>query len=123
MLGLQGICLLILPHASSTVLFFLLAAVVYHCYGGFGTMPATAGDYFGVKNAGAIYGPMIIAWSLAGVAGPFIASALIGDDGNYSTAYTTLGIIALIAVGLTFITRMPRPRPSSDEEAAPARAT
>ena len=43
-----------------------LGAVIYLCYGGgFGTMPATAGDYFGVKNAGAIYGLMLIAWSIA----------------------------------------------------------
>jgi len=127
MLGLQGVCLLILPHAGSAVLFFVLAAVVYLCYGGgFGTMPATAGDYFGVKNAGAIYGLMIIAWSLAGVVGPVIASALIGDDGNYGnygTAYTTLGIIALISVGLTFLTRMPRTRQSADKGTLGARTT
>ena len=41
-----------------------LGAVIYLCYGGgFGTMPATAGDS-GV-NAGAIYSLMLIAWSIA----------------------------------------------------------
>jgi OFA family oxalate/formate antiporter-like MFS transporter len=116
MLGLNGVCLLLLPHASNAILFFLLAAVVYLCYGGgFGTMPATAGDFFGVKNAGAIYGLMIIGWSIGGVVGPVIAAALIGDDDNYTLAYTTLGIIALAAVVLTFITKMPRTRQSSDE--------
>lgn len=97
-------------------MFFLLAAVVYLCYGGgFGTMPATAGDFFGVKNAGAIYGLMIIGWSIGGVVGPVIAAALIGADDNYTLAYTTLGIIALAAVVLTFITKMPRTRTSPDE--------
>ena len=116
MLGLQGICLLILPHASNAVLFFVLAAIVYLCYGGgFGTMPATAGDYFGVKNAGAIYGLMIIGWSLGGVIGPVIASALIGEDKGYGTAYTTLGVIALASVVLTFLTRIPRTRQSAEE--------
>lgn len=44
MLGLQGVCLLIIPHASNAVLFFILAAIVYLCYGGgFGTMPARQG--------------------------------------------------------------------------------
>lgn len=48
MLGLNGLCLLLLPHAGNAALFFILAAVVYLCYGGgFATMPATAGDYFG----------------------------------------------------------------------------
>ena len=111
MLGLQGICLLILPHAANAVLFFVLAAVVYLCYGGgFGTMPATAGDYFGVKNAGAIYGLMLVGWSLGGIIGPIIASALIGGDRNYTLGYTTIGIIALASMILTFITKVPRAR-------------
>ncbi len=111
MLGLQGICLLILPHAGNAALFFVLAAVIYLCYGGgFGTMPATAGDYFGVKNAGAIYGLMLVGWSLGGIIGPVIASALIGGDRNYTVGYTTIGIIALVAMLLTFVTKIPRAR-------------
>jgi OFA family oxalate/formate antiporter-like MFS transporter len=52
MLGLQGIAFLLLPHAHNAALFFVLAAVIYLCYGGgFGTMPATAGDFFGVRSA------------------------------------------------------------------------
>jgi OFA family oxalate/formate antiporter-like MFS transporter len=110
MLGLSGACLLLLPHAGNAVLFFVLAAVVYLCYGGgFGTMPATAGDFFGVKHAGAIYGLMLIGWSLGGVVGPLLAAKLIGDN-NYTLAYTTIGIIALASVALTLITKLPRRR-------------
>jgi OFA family oxalate/formate antiporter-like MFS transporter len=113
MLGLQGVCLLILPHASNAVLFFILAAVVYLCYGGgFGTMPATAGDFFGVKYAGAIYGLMLIGWSLGGVIGPIVISALIGEDKSYTIGYTVIGIIALAATVLTFITKVPARRRS-----------
>jgi len=115
MLGLQGVCLLVLPHASNAVLFFLLAAVIYLCYGGgFGTMPATAGDFFGVKNAGAIYGLMLIGWSIGGVIGPIIASSLIGGERNYTLGYTTIGIIALAGMILTFITKVPRARRTAD---------
>jgi OFA family oxalate/formate antiporter-like MFS transporter len=111
MLGLQGVCLLILPHASNGALFFILAAVVYLCYGGgFGTMPATAGDYFGVRFAGAIYGLMLIGWSLGGVIGPIIASSLIGSTKSYTLAYTVIGIIALASMVLTFITKVPKAR-------------
>jgi OFA family oxalate/formate antiporter-like MFS transporter len=107
-LVLQGVCLILLPHASNMVLFAVLAAVVYLCYGGtFGTMPATAGDFFGVRNAGAIYGLMLIGWSLGGVIGPLIASALIGEEKSYTVAYTTIGVIALAAVALTFVTKVP----------------
>ena len=111
MLGLSGFSLLAIPHASSPAVFFILAAIVYTCYGGgFGTMPATAGDYFGLKNAGAIYGLMLVGWSLGGVLGPVIAATLIGDVGGYTTAYTTIGIIALAATALTFIAKPPKRR-------------
>jgi OFA family oxalate/formate antiporter-like MFS transporter len=116
MLGLQGICLLLIPHARNAALFFILAAIVYLCYGGgFGTMPATAGDYFGVKHAGAIYGLMILGWSLGGIVGPLVISALIGSDKNYNRAYTTIALIAIVAIALTAITKLPRTRQSARE--------
>jgi OFA family oxalate/formate antiporter-like MFS transporter len=116
MLALQGVAFLLLPHAHNAALFFVLAAVIYLCYGGgFGTMPATAGDFFGVRNAGAIYGLMIIGWSIGGVVGPQIAASLIGDTKNYTSAYTVIGIIALVALVLPLITRIPRTRQSAGE--------
>jgi OFA family oxalate/formate antiporter-like MFS transporter len=113
MLGLQGACLVILPSASNAALFFILASVIYLCYGGgFGTMPATAGDFFGVKNAGAIYGLMLIGWSLGGVIGPIVISTLLGGDGrpDYGLAYRVVGILTLAAVALTLITKVPKQR-------------
>lgn len=108
MLSLQGVCFLALPYASSAALFAVLAAVVYLCYGGgFGTMPATAGDFFGLRNAGGIYGLMIVAWSAGGVAGPLLVAGLISGD-NYTTAFTTIGVIALAAIILPLVTRAPR---------------
>ena len=118
-LAVEGGCLLLIPHVQNAVLFFILAALVYLCYGGaFGTMPATAGDFFGVKYAGAIYGLMLIGWSLAGVVGPLIAAALIGSDRNYTSGYTTIGIIALVAIIIPVITRMPRTRDSATDGVA-----
>lgn len=113
-LALQGVCLIVLPHADSIVLFSILAAIVYLCYGGtFGTMPATAGDFFGVRNAGAIYGLMLIGWSLGGIIGPIVASALIGQEKAYTLAYTTIGVIALVSVLLTLVTKVPAARETS----------
>jgi len=115
-LGIQGVCFLLLPHFHSSAIFFILAALIYLCYGGgFGTMPSTAGDYFGVRHAGAIYGLMIIGWSLGGVVGPQIVSRLIGSNKDYTTAYTTIGIIALVAMVIPLITKIPRKRQSADE--------
>jgi MFS transporter, OFA family, oxalate/formate antiporter len=119
MLGLQGIGLLLIPHASDAVLFFILAAIIYLCYGGaFGTMPATAGDYFGVRHAGAIYGLMILGWSLGGIIGPLIISALIGDAKNYTLGYTVVAVISLLSILLTVITKIPRARQDVHEDLA-----
>lgn len=108
MLGIQAACFLIIPHASSAALFALLAALIYLCYGGgFGTMPATAGDFFGLRNAGAIYGLMIVGWSIGGVVGPQIVAAL--QDGNsYTAAFTVIAVLALAAMALPLITRPAR---------------
>jgi OFA family oxalate/formate antiporter-like MFS transporter len=117
-LAIEGVCILLIPHAHNAVLFFILAALVYLCYGGaFGTMPATAGDFFGVKHAGGIYGLMLIGWSLGGVVGPLIAAKLIGTDKDYTTAYTVIGIIALVAIILPIVTRIPRTRKNASEGA------
>ncbi|SDU81402.1 MFS transporter, OFA family, oxalate/formate antiporter [Microlunatus sagamiharensis] len=122
-LAIEGVCLLVLPHVGNAVLFFVLAALIYLCYGGsFGTMPATAGDFFGVKFAGAIYGLMLIAWSLGGVVGPLITASLIGPDKAYTTAYTVIGIIALVGVVLPLITRIPRTRKTATEGSLGAEA-
>lgn len=106
-----GSSLLLIPHAEGPVVFYLLAAVIYLCYGGaFGTMPSTAGDFFGLKNAGSIYGLMLIAWSIGGVAGPLLSSAMIGTtpEGNYVLAFSTVGIIALAGAVLPLVTKRPR---------------
>ncbi len=57
-------------------------------------MPSTAGDFFGVKNSGGIYGLMLIGWSIGGVVGPLLISWLIGEDQAYTMAFTVMGIIA-----------------------------
>ena len=108
-LGIQGVCLLLIPHASSAALFAVLAALVYTCYGGgFGTMPSTAGTFFGVKNVGAIYGLMLVGWSIGGVVGPLLIASLIGSDKAYNLGFTVIGIITLVALVLPLITKKPR---------------
>ncbi|MEU6207725.1 MFS transporter, partial [Micromonospora musae] len=110
----------ILPHAGAFAVFAVLAALVYLAYGGgFGTMPATAADYFGTPNAGAVYGAMIVAWSIGGVVGPLILSGLFEASGeSYTLPFTVIAIIALVALVLPPITKLPTPpsgpRPHSE---------
>ena len=97
----------------------MLAALVYLCYGGgFGTMPSTAGKFFGVKNVGAIYGLMLIGWSIGGVVGPLLIASLIGSEKAYTLGFTVIGIITLVALVLPLVTKPPR-RPD-EASAAPS---
>lgn len=110
-LGIQGVCLLLIPHVGSAALFAVLAALVYTCYGGaFGTMPSTAGRFFGVRNAGAIYGLMLIGWSIGGIVGPLLISSLIGEQKAYTLGFTVVGIIALAGMALPMLTKKPAAR-------------
>jgi MFS transporter, OFA family, oxalate/formate antiporter len=120
MLALQLVCFAILPWASAFALFAVLAALIYLAYGGgFGTMPATAADYFGTPNAGAIYGAMIVAWSIGGVVGPLLTAALYdADNQSYTLPFLVLAAIALVSLVLPRITRMP----SEPATVAPATA-
>lgn len=104
--------LLALPHAGSPAMFVLLAAVIYTCYGGaFGIMPSTAGKFFGVTHAGAIYGPMLIGWSIGGVMGPLLVAGLAGSgERNYVLAFSVMGIIAAAGTLLPLATRPPSRR-------------
>ncbi|GAA1242010.1 MFS transporter [Janibacter melonis] len=110
-LAIQGLALIAIPHAGNVAIFYVLAALIYLCYGGaFGTMPSTAGSFFGVKNAGGIYGLMLIGWSIGGVVGPLLISALVGEDKAYTVGYTVVGIIALVGAAIPLITKKPAGR-------------
>jgi OFA family oxalate/formate antiporter-like MFS transporter len=104
-LAVEGAALLFLPHTTGAW-FLALAALVYLCYGGaFGALPSAAGAAFGLRHAGAIYGLMLVGWSLAGVLGPLLASALVGEAGNYRLAFSVLGALAVAGVALPFACR------------------
>ncbi len=109
-LVLEGAALIVLPHARGVWL-VVLAAVVYLCYGGaFGTLPSAAGATFGLAHAGAIYGLILIGWSLAGVVGPLVGAALAGASG-YALAFGVLGAAALLGAVLPLaLGRLGRPR-------------
>ena len=78
-------------------------------YGGaFGTMPSTAGRFFGVRNVGAIYGLMLVGWSIGGVVGPLLVANLIGNDKNYTLGFTVIGIITAVSLVIPLVTKKPR---------------
>lgn len=113
-LGLQGLALVAIPHASNVLLFYVLAAVIYLCYGGaFGTLPSSASSFYGLRHSGAIYGLMLIGWSIGGVIGPLLISWLVGEEGAYTVGFTVVGVLAVVGVLIPVLTRRPGPRPEA----------
>ncbi|HET6698940.1 MAG TPA: OFA family MFS transporter, partial [Nocardioidaceae bacterium] len=120
-LGIQGVCLLLIPHVGNEALFAILACLVYLCYGGaFGTMPSTAGRFFGVRYVGAIYGLMLVGWSIGGIVGPPLIASLIGEDQAYTLGFTVMGILALVSLILPLVTRKPGHEPTRAQTRTPA---
>ena len=73
----QGILFILIPFLPGTILFSIASCYVLLCYGGgFGTMPAQTADIFGTRRMGKIYGPILTAWSAAGIASPMFYSLL-----------------------------------------------
>ena len=111
MFVLDAAAFAILPFASAVALFVTLAALVYLNYGGgFGTMPATAADFFGTRNAGGIYGAMVIAWSIGGVVGPLVIAWLTEATGGFRTPFLIIAGISLVSAVLPLVTRAPADR-------------
>ncbi len=111
MFALQVVCFALLPSASTLAVFAVLAAIVYLCYGGgFGTMPATAADFFGTKQVGGIYGAMIVGWSIGGVIGPLLIAALRDATDGFSVPFYLLAALALVSAAVPALTRPPAER-------------
>jgi len=97
-----------------------LFAVVLLCYGGgFGTMPSFTADYFGTKFMGMIYGWILLAWGLAGVAGPIFAARVKDLTGSFGRALPYVAVMLVAAAVLPLVTRRPRQR-EAEPAAAPA---
>jgi OFA family oxalate/formate antiporter-like MFS transporter len=96
---LQAGAFALLPTMGHFAAFLVPVAVIALCYGGgFGTMPAFATDVFGAKNAGAIYGAMLTAWSAGAIAGPLLIASI-----SYRTAFSVIAGTLVLAAGLPLI--------------------
>ncbi|MHA6203638.1 OFA family MFS transporter [Dyella soli] len=66
-----------LGHMGLAGAFVAAVCVILTMYGGgFATVPAYLSDIFGTQMVGAIHGRLLTAWSVAGIAGPFLIAAV-----------------------------------------------
>ena len=100
----QSFAFCLLARIGDFAQLLLLSGIIGLCFGGgFAVMPAFAADFFGAKNAGAIYGAMLTAWSAGCAAGPLLIASI-----DYRAAAAVIAGAMLAGVPLTlslFVTR------------------
>ena len=89
---------------QEVLLFYILVAVVYWCYGTQLSVFASAtADLYGTRNLGLNYGVLFTAWGAAGILGPMIAARVYDASGGYRYAFYAASGLAVVAfVSLTF---------------------
>jgi OFA family oxalate/formate antiporter-like MFS transporter len=90
------------------VLFYLLAAVVYWCYGTqLSVFASTTADFYGTRNLGMNYGLLFSAWGVAGIIGPILGARVYDLFGDYRYAFYAAGALALVSFGSLAMARPP----------------
>ena len=96
----------LLPHTTTAILFQVMLAIVYTCYGGgFASIPAYIGDMFGTKQLGAIHGYILTAWAAAGLVGPMFAAWMKDTTGSYAASLTFFAGMFVVALIISIIIR------------------
>lgn len=98
---------LLLPTTTNTLLFQGLILLVVSCYGGgFSNLPAFAGDLFGTKEIGAIHGYLLTTWSLGGVCGPMLVTAIRESTNSYIPVFYVFAALIAIAFAISIWLRL-----------------
>jgi len=93
------------------VAFYVLAAVVYWCYGTqLSVFASTTADFYGTKNLGMNYGLLFTAWGAAGILGPAIAGRVYTSFGDYRYAFFAASVLAIVALVSLSFAKAPAPK-------------
>jgi OFA family oxalate/formate antiporter-like MFS transporter len=83
---------------AQAVLFFVLVACVYWCYGTQLSVFASAtADLYGTRDLGLNYGVLFTAWGAAGIFGPMIGGRVFDSFGDYRYAFYAASALAIVA--------------------------
>jgi len=104
-------------------LFLGVTFLVLTCYGGgFSCIPAYISDVFGLKAMPTIHGMLLTAWSLAGIAGPLLNSAVYQRTHDYRLSLYIFGgaFAAALVIALLMKIEIRRLERKSTLESLPA---
>ncbi len=121
LLASQMVVFGILMTETNPLLFSVLVCYVLLCFGGgFATMPPFVLDVFGTRKMSTIYGAVLTAWAVAGIAGPLYVGYLKDVYPDRAVMYCFLIGILMLAAGYLFSyllndgrIRLGRPTPES----------
>jgi OFA family oxalate/formate antiporter-like MFS transporter len=109
-----GFAYLLLGHVEGLALWAVLATAVGFAFGTlFAVSAPLAGDCFGMKHFGAIFGLIFTAYGfVAGVVGPWFSGHVLDvTQGNFTLVFYYLGAFCLASAGLIWFAR-PAPDPA-----------
>ncbi|MCD6299895.1 MAG: MFS transporter [Dehalococcoidales bacterium] len=94
--------MIFLVWARDLWMFYLFAMVFGFAYGGMlPGISALIGDTFGLRNIGAIFGVLEIAWGVGAALGPLVGGRIFDVTNSYSIAFL-IGAAAVLAATLLF---------------------
>ena len=87
-----------IANVTNLTFVFILLFAVYYCFGTLlSVFPSTTADFFGTKNLGVNYGWVFTAYAIAGIVGPKIGGSMFVKYNNYTVAFYTAGVLAIVA--------------------------
>lgn len=117
-LASEIIAFALLARVSDPWLFGALVCYVLLCYGGgFGAAPAIVSDMFGQRVMPVVYGALLTAWSMAGLAGPQLVALLTDRDPQTAAPLTFLCGIVVLCAGLIAALALPDRAPAAEQRA------
>jgi OFA family oxalate/formate antiporter-like MFS transporter len=98
MIFISALAMPVMANVKSLTFVYGMIVVVYYCFGTLlSVFPSTTADFFGTKNLGMNYGWMFTAYAVAGIVGPMIGGYFFKTYSNYTVAFYTAGVLAVVA--------------------------
>lgn len=102
---ITAICMIVMSVVPlNFVIFFVCLAGISFCFGGFlSVLPTITGEFYGIKNLGANYGLVFLAYGIAALVGPII----VANVGGLKPTFMISAVFAIIGGVMTFLVKDP----------------